>query len=59
MKNYVVNLLKNAYEFIAPEYARTKRMERLQKLEESGKLAKMCASEIHELFRVRRVSSEF
>ncbi len=59
MREYITEFLRRTYELIAPGYARTKRMEKFQELEESGKLAKMCASEVHELFGIKRVSSNF
>ncbi|MBR9704286.1 hypothetical protein GOV12_02655 [Candidatus Pacearchaeota archaeon] len=59
MKEYVVNLCKRAYEMISPEYARSRRMVRFESLVESGDLAGMCASEVHEMFGIKKWSKEF
>jgi hypothetical protein len=59
MKDYIAGFLQKAYGLINPEYARNKRMEKFDCLVESGQLEKMCASEIHKLFGIKRISNEF
>jgi len=59
MKNYVVGFLSRAYEFVNPEYARDKRMKKFNELKNNGALERMCASQIHKIFRITKVSNEF
>ncbi|MFA5258507.1 MAG: hypothetical protein WC979_04210 [Candidatus Pacearchaeota archaeon] len=59
MDNYITEFFQKAYEFISPEYARNKRMTKFEALVESGELEGMCSSEVHNLFRIKRISNEF
>ncbi|VVB78272.1 Uncharacterised protein [uncultured archaeon] len=59
MKDYIAQYFKKAYEFINPEYARNMRMAKFEALLKSGELEGMCASEIHNLFGISKVSTEF
>ncbi len=59
MQEYVVEFFKKAYVLIDETYARDRRMSVLKELEQSGKLERMCTSEIHEILGIRKVSNEF
>ena len=58
MKEYVVKFFQEAYKIINPNYARDKRIARFKELENNGELEKMCTSEIHELFGIKKYSHE-
>lgn len=59
MKEYVTRFLEKAYELINPEYAQDRRMAKFEGLVESGELEGMCASEVHRMFGIKRISNEF
>ena len=65
MKDYSSNITEffqgilRVYDFFNPEYARDQRMARFEELVESGKLESMCASDVHTLVGIRRISNEF
>lgn len=59
MKDYIVGVFKKAYGFINPEYARDIRMAKFELLKESGALERMCSSEVHKMFGIRKISNEF
>jgi len=59
MKEYLSRFFRRAYELINPDYARNKRMAKLKELEDNGELARMCASEVHKMFRIKKISREF
>ncbi|MBS3074839.1 hypothetical protein J4429_00110 [Candidatus Pacearchaeota archaeon] len=59
MIKYLTKFLQKAYEFIHPVYTQNKKLAEFDKLKKSGRLEGMCASEVHKLFRITRISPEF
>lgn len=59
MKEYIVDFCKRACEIINPGYARSRKMDRFDALDESGDLDSICNTEFHELFGIRKWSNEF
>ena len=58
MKDYIVDLVKDVYEFFNLNAAYV-RLAKFEALVESGELEEMCSSEVHNLFGIKRISNEF